>query len=136
VYDVDPNAGRELLNLSTRALVGTGDEAMIAGTILEPLASSAGIVVRGIGPSLEGSGVAEPLGDPVLELRDSQGELVGSNDNWRDGQPDVLINVGLAPSHDNESAIFARLASGAYTAILRGSNNSIGVGLVELYNLR
>jgi hypothetical protein len=61
--------------------------------------------------------------------------LIASNDDWRDGEIDALNAVGLAPSNDKESAIFMRLESGAYTAIVRGKDGATGTGLVELYNL-
>jgi hypothetical protein len=125
----------ELLNISTRGFVGTGDDVMIAGTILEQGAAPTRIVARAIGPSLTFAGVTDPLADPVLELYDSQGAMIASNDNWRDGQPVELAAVGLAPTNDNESAIFVRLPSGAYTAIVRGKGSASGVAVAELYNL-
>lgn len=134
VYDVNDPYG-ELLNISTRAFVGGGDNVLIAGTILEDVPASTRIVARGLGPSLTAAGVTGALTDPTLELHDRQGNLVAANDNWRDGEAAALTAVGLAPTKDNESAIFIRLTPGAYTAILRGKNESSGVGLVELYNL-
>jgi hypothetical protein len=44
--------------------------------------------------------------------------------------------MGLGPKDDRESAILALLSAGNYTAILRGSGNITGVGLVEVYNLQ
>ena len=108
---------------------------MIAGTILQNTDSSTRIVARAIGPSLAAADVTDPLADPMLELRDSQGALIASNDNWRDGLPDELSAVDMAPKNDKESAIFVRLPSGAYTATVRGKDGGTGVGLVELYNL-
>jgi hypothetical protein len=128
-------ANGEVLNISTRGLVGTGDSAMIAGTILQNTDSSTRIVARAIGPSLAAADVTDPLADPMLELRDSQGALIASNDNWRDGLPDELSAVDMAPKNDKESAIFVRLPSGAYTATVRGKDGGTGVALVELYNL-
>ena len=92
-------------------------------------------MARALGPSLAAVGIANPLPDPTLELRDEQGSLVASNDNWSEGNGDDLTAVGLAPGNDKEAAILTRLTSGAYTAIVRGKNNSTGVALVELYNL-
>jgi hypothetical protein len=91
--------------------------------------------VRAIGPSLPLSGA---LADPVLELRNAAGSLIFSNDNWRDGdQETLIIGTGLAPDNDLESAIVAILPAGgsAYTAIVRGVNSGMGVGLVEVYDL-
>ena len=125
----------DVSNISTRGFVGTGDDAMIAGTILEQTVGTTRIVVRALGPSLAAAGVTDPLADPVLQLRDASGAIIAENDNWRDGQAGALTAVGLAPSNDKESAIFMRLPSGAYRAIVRGKDNAAGIGLVELYNL-
>jgi hypothetical protein len=122
------------LNLSTRGFVQTGNNVMIAGLIIEPVSGPTRIVARALGPSLAEAEITSPLADPVLELRDSQGALIAFNDNWQDGQPDALTAVGLAPSDASEAAIFIRLPSGAYTAIVRG-NGATGIGVVEWYNL-
>jgi hypothetical protein len=135
IYDVDPSDGREVLNLSTRGFIGTGDDVMIAGTILEPDAGLTEIVARAIGPSLADSGIMDPLADPMLELHDSQGAVIASNDDWVDGDAATLTALGLAPNDEMESAIFVRLPAGAYTATIRGKDGGTGVGLVELYNL-
>jgi hypothetical protein len=94
-------------------------------------------VIRAIGPSLAGSGIAGPLLDPTLELHNSDGDLIDSNDNWMDG-PDAqtIEDDGLAPPNDNESALLMTAAPGAYTAIVRGANETTGVALVEVYNLQ
>jgi hypothetical protein len=71
----------------------------------------------------------------MIVLHDSQGAVIASNDDWRDGQPEALTAVGLAPSRDKEAAILVRLPAGSYTAIIRGKDNATGVGLIEMYNL-
>ena len=134
VYDISAPAV-QFLNISTRGFVGTGDDAMIAGTILEHDAGFTRLVARALGPSLAGAGVTGSLVDPTLELHDSQGVVIASNDNWRDGDADALAAAGLAPTNDSESALLMRLPSGAYTAIVRGKGSGTGIGLVELYNL-
>jgi len=125
-----------LTNISTRANVGTGDDIVIAGFILGDGGGGAdAIIVRGIGPSLSGT-VNGALADPELELRDSQGALIASDDNWMDdpAQAAAIQEAGLAPSNNLESAIAATLMPGAYTALLSGVNNGTGVGLVEMYD--
>ncbi len=107
---------------------------MIGGLIVDGDGNGT-VVVRGIGPSLGAFGIANPLPDPTLELRDSQGALVASDDDWKDTQQSELEGTGLAPTDDRESAIQATLAPGAYTVILSGKDNGTGVGLVEAYNL-
>ncbi|MBA3544458.1 MAG: hypothetical protein H0T83_08475, partial [Chthoniobacterales bacterium] len=95
----------------------------------------ADVLIRGIGPSLGAFGIANPLLDPLLELHDSNGATLTTNDNWKDTQQTEIEATGLPPTDDNESAILQTLAPGAYTAILRGVNDTTGVGLVEVYNL-
>ena len=94
------------------------------------------ILVRGIGPSLAGSGVSNALQDPFLALHNAQGALVVSNDDWG-SSPDAAAMAlsGVAPSHPKESAILQTLSPGAYTAILSGVGGGTGVGNVEAYNL-
>ncbi|HEY2713530.1 MAG TPA: beta-galactosidase [Chthoniobacterales bacterium] len=134
-YDLDQTASSHLGNISTRGLVGTHNNVMIGGFILDGSAEASTIVVRGLGPTLSGLGVADALSNPALELHDVQGALIGSDDDWKDSQQAEIEASGLAPTDDRESAILAVLSGGAYTAILRGTNNSTGVGLIEVYNL-
>jgi len=126
----------QLLNISTRAKVSTGDDVIIGGFIISGFLGNQGkkVVVRGIGPSLVRSGVMGVLEDPVIELRDSRGNIVASNDNWKDGQADDLRAIGLAPEDDREAAIIATLPRGSYTVVMRGSRQTEGVGLVEVYD--
>jgi hypothetical protein len=93
------------------------------------------VVVRAIGPTLSNAGIAGALQDPNLELRDGNGALFAANDNWRQMQEPELQATGIPPNDDREAAILATLNPGAYTAIVRGSGNTTGVGLVEVYHL-
>jgi hypothetical protein len=81
-------------------------------------------------------GVANALADPTLELHDSNGNTIASNDNWKDTQQAQIQATGLAPSNDLESAIVATLTPAAYTAIVRGKNSTTGVALVEVFALK
>lgn len=136
VYDINTSADSKLANISTRALVGTQNDVVIAGFILGNKAGDDRIVIRGLGPSLSNFGVSNPLQDPTLELRDKDGNLLRSNNDWQDdsAQAAQITNAGLAPSNSKESAIAANLPPGAYTAILAGANGGTGVGLVEVYD--
>jgi hypothetical protein len=137
LYDVNPTSSFRLGNISTRANVGTGDDVVIAGFILGAGGDGEdAIILRGLGPSLSGTGIS-PLADPKLELRDSQGGLIASDDNWMDdpNQASVIQKAGLGPSNNLESAIAATLMPGVYTVLLSGVNNGTGVGLVEVYDL-
>ena len=122
------------VNLSTRMRVQAGDKVAIGGFIISGSAPKH-IVVRGIGPSLIRFNLTDVLADPILELHGPNGFVTVINDNWRDTQAMAIEATGLAPTYDLESAIDATLAPGAYTAVLRGKNNTSGIGLVELYDL-
>src|SRR5207253_2605400 len=94
------------------------------------------VIVRAIGPSLINHGITDPLQDPTLELHNGNGTVIAFNDNWMDApNKQEIIDSGLAPSNNLESAILMSLSPGNYTAIVRGTNNTIGVALVEVYGL-
>jgi glucose/arabinose dehydrogenase len=137
VYDVDRTTASRLGNISGRASVQTGSNALFAGFIVGNNIGAANVVVRGLGPSLTQSGITNPLLDPTLELHDNNGTLLIGNDNWQDdaSQAARISSAGLAPANPLESAVFAGLLPGTYTAIVAGKNNGTGVGLVEVYNL-
>jgi hypothetical protein len=130
-------------NISTRALVQTEDNVMIGGFIVGGTQSKR-VIVRAIGPSLTQYGVPNALADPTLELHDSTGALIASNDNWpttiiggiiTENQVRDILNSGLAPGQRSESAIIATLPPGNYTAIMRGVNDTTGAALVEVYDI-
>ena len=133
-YDIDPGSSSRLENISTRGFVQTGANVMIAGVIVGG-SGSQDVIVRALGPTLRNFGVANALANPTLELRDINGNLIQSNDNWRSTQQAEIIATGLQPSNDAESAIVATLAPSNYTMIVRGVNNTTGVALVEVYRL-
>jgi hypothetical protein len=135
VYDTSPASGSKLQNISTRSLVQAGDDIVIAG-LISAGPESASIVARALGPSLASFHIANPLPDPTIELHDQSGAIVASNDNWKDAQRAELTTAGLAPTNDNEAALIASLAPGAYTAIVRDSHGASGIGLVEFYDTR
>lgn len=128
--------GAQAINLSTRMRVLTGDNVGIGGLIVtdSPIFFPKYVLLRAIGPSL---GVSGRLADPVLELHGPAGFATVVNDNWRDdpAQEALIIATGIPPHNDLESAIVATLNPGPYTAVLRGKDNSIGVALVEVYDL-
>lgn len=137
VYDLDDTGNAQLANISTRGFVGSGDNVMIGGLILGPQGNGATrILARALGASLTGAGVSGALSDPTLELHDSSGAVVAGNNNWKDTQQADIAATGIAPSNDQESAILQTLPPGNYTAIMRGNNDTTGIGLIELYNLQ
>lgn len=135
-------AGRPLVpahfgNISTRLNVGTGDNVAIAGFIINGTALKK-VLIRATGPSLNNAGVPIPgrMDDPTLELHDGNGTVVSYNDNWiTSPDAEAITDSTLAPSDPRESAIVKILYPGTYTAILRGANDSTGVGLIEVYDL-
>ena len=137
IYDLNPEAGSKLANISTRAFVGTGDDIVIAGFMLGSNTAPDPVIVRGIGPSLTALGVPNALANPTLELRDGNGALLMANNDWQENaaQAAELSAAGLAPSNQLESGIAAALPPGLYTVLLAGLNNGAGVGLVEVYDV-
>lgn len=142
VYDLAPSGNSTLSNISTRSFVQTGDNVMIGGFIVQGTQPKK-VIVRAIGPELSQFGVPDSLSNPTLELHNSTGELIASNDNWlhtilggiiTTDQVRDIRNSGHAPTDGRESTIIATLTPGNYTAIVRGVNNSTGVGLVEVYD--
>ena len=134
-YDLSALSVSKLANLSTRGSVGLGDDVLIGGFIVGEVESST-VVLRAMGPSLASSGISEPLGDPTLTVFDANGVQIGGNDNWQDDiSASQIEQNGLAPADETESATILHLPPGAYTAIVAGANDTVGVGLLELYNL-
>lgn len=137
-------------NLSTRALVRTGDEIEIVGFVLSGTGRKR-LLVRAVGPRLADFGVTGSLADPTLQLmrRNSDGSstLVLANDNWSaatnaDQIIATSVQVGAFPldppppgTNDMLSAAcLLDLAPGAYTALAAGSDTNTGIALVELYD--
>jgi hypothetical protein len=122
----------KLANLSTRVLVSSGDDLLIGGFIVTGNQPK-NIIIRAIGPSLP---VAGALPDPVLELHDSTGGVIATNDNWVDSaDKQAIIDSGIPPANDKEAAIVKLLNPGNYTAAVRGNGGAAGVGLVEVYDV-
>jgi hypothetical protein len=111
---------------------------MIGGFVAGPKdRADTTVVVRALGPSLQDFGVKDSLQDPVLELHDQNGTTFATNDDWEfDPNAAKVLAAGLAPSDTRESAIYTTVRPGGTTAIVRGKQNSVGVALVEVYQLR
>jgi uncharacterized repeat protein (TIGR03803 family) len=143
VYDLDAAADSKLANISTRGFVETGANVMIGGLIVDggTGGGNARVIVRAIGPSLSALGLQGALQDPNLELYDASGTTVASNDNWKtnpDGssQQGEIEATAIPPTNNLESALVQTLAPGSYTAIIRGTGNTSGIAVVEVYNLQ
>jgi hypothetical protein len=138
IYDTSSAADSQLGNISTRGFVQTGGNVMIGGFILGGATGNTRMAIRGIGPSLSQSGLSNVLANPTLELHDSSGTTLISNDNWQDDPTSAaaLSANGLALQNNLESGIFITLPPGSFTVILAGQNSGTGIGLVEVYNLQ
>ena len=69
-------------------------------------------------------------------LYDKNGTLIASNDDWgTDPNASHVQAYGLAPSDLRESALARTLTAGPYTCVVRGVNNTVGTGRVEMYDL-
>jgi uncharacterized delta-60 repeat protein len=138
VYDNGQAVDAQLANISTRGFVEGDESVMIGGFILGGNSNNARIVLRGIGPSLSQFQLNPVLGDPVLELKDANGTTLIANDNWTDDTASaaLLTANGFALGDPKEAGIFTSLPPGQFTAILSGKNGGIGIGLIELYNLK
>jgi hypothetical protein len=127
-----PTETASLVNISARALVQSGHNVLIGGFIISGTQNKR-VLLRATGPSLSLSG---KLMDPVIELHDSLGALIASNDNWLDASNrGDIASTGIAPTDTRESAILTSLAPGSYTAIVRGVGNTTGIAVVEAYDL-
>jgi hypothetical protein len=135
MYDLTETTNSLVANISTRGFVDTGDNVLIGGFIVGA-GSSGNVVVRALGPSLTNAGISGALADPLLEVHDSNGETIKTNDNWQaDASAGEIQAAGLAPGNVKEPAILSPLSPGAYTTVVRGQGSSTGVALVEAYNL-
>jgi hypothetical protein len=136
LYDLETSAPANPANIATRGFVESGDNVMIGGFIVGG-SQNRTVFIRAIGPSLTAVGVPNALPDPVLELRDAAGTLLGLNDSWRTDQQDQIIATGIPPNDNREAAmISAPLSPGNYTAVVRGKGTDSGVALVEIYQLQ
>jgi hypothetical protein len=146
IYDLAPGANSTLANISSRGFVDTGDNVMIGGLIVGGGngGGSTRVIVRAIGPSLTANGNPLPgrLADPTLELHNASGTMVVTNDNWKindqtgQSQEADIRATTVPPANDLESTILATLPPDNYTAIVRGKNNTVGIAVVEAYNLQ
>jgi hypothetical protein len=132
VYDLDRTGNSILANIATRTFVQTGDNVLFAGFIVLGIDSQR-VIIRARGPS---TGVPGAMANPSLELYNPDGTILEANDDWKDSaNKQLIINSGIPPSDDAESAIIRTLIPGTYTAIVRGANNSTGIAVVEVYAL-
>ena len=140
VYDVSGTA--KLMNLSTRAKVGTGSGILITGITVAPGAGRRQILVRAAGPALGALGVPGALADPALAVINGAGVQIASNDNWgADSNPAALTDAfaragafGFAAGSKDSAAIL-ELGEGSYSVQVSGVGGATGLALVEAYDI-
>lgn len=136
VFNIDNMSQTKLVNLSTRAFVGNGADALIAGFIVKDKPRT--VVIRAQGPALAQFGIAQPASDPRLTIVSmANNQTVATNDDWATGAnnrflTDDTVN-GYAPSHAKEAAVVLTLPPGAYTAMVEST--AAGVGIVEVFDV-
>ncbi len=138
VYDLDQAANSMLANIATRGFTDTGANLLIGGIIIGPgTGLPPRVALRAIGPSLAAFGITNALQDPTIDLKDSNGASVQTNDDW-ESSPRLgeIVASGLSPSDAHESVVIATLPPGQYTALVQGKNGGTGVATVEAYNLQ
>ncbi len=137
-YDANPSSAARLVNFSARSPVGTGNDVLIAGFVLQGT-GTARLLVRGLGPRLTSYGVTGALTDPVVEIYNSAGTLVASNDNWDATLATTFTTAGAIAltSGSKDAALIANLPAGAsYTILVRGASGATGEAMLEIYDLR
>ncbi len=133
-YTLDTSASRAA-NISTRGRVGAGEDVLIGGFIVTGQTPKQ-MLVRALGPSLGASGTSAFLADPVVELHDSDGQLIDRNDNWTSAaNASQIIATGIPPADPREAALLETVAPGIYTAVVYGADGGEGLALIEVYDL-
>lgn len=149
-YDMDPltSDGTRAINISTRGLVGTDEQIMIAGFIVQG-PSSKTLLIRGVGPTLANFNVPGTLSDPVIKVIQSDGTVIATNDNWSDptnvGGHEVTsdeirgaasqVGAFALTESSKDAAILITVVPGSYTVHVTGKNNTTGVALAEVYEV-
>lgn len=135
IYDADLAAASQLANISTRGFVQTANDVMIGGFTLGNATGSTDVAFRGRGPSLSQFGLSPVLADPTLDVHNTNGTIMVTNDDWLSDPVSAgkLTSKGLGLSDPKESGIYTTLPPGQFTAILAGKNGGVGIGLVEIY---
>ncbi|MCF3651913.1 sialidase family protein [Synoicihabitans lomoniglobus] len=144
LFEIAPvdESGAHLVNLSTRAQVGTGDDVLIGGFILSGT-SPRRYLIRAVGPSLTSFDIDAPLADPMLQLfRAGSSFPIARNDDWSVSPSATAIlhtsqRAGAFALEPNtrDAALIVTLEPGGYTAMISGVGNTTGVGLIEVYTL-
>ena len=148
VYDVSENSmpTQKVVNIASRGFAGSGDATLTAGFVISGTVPKR-VLIRGVGPTLGGFGVAGTLADPQLKLFDQPGAMIATNDDW--GTPVTTAAADAAQiaatasavgafafaPNSKDSALLLNLAPGPYTVQLSGAGTTAGAALVEVYEV-
>lgn len=135
-FNIDNLTSARLMNLSTRGVVSSGENALIAGFIIKDTPRT--VLIRTQGPSLTRFGIANAVADTTLRVVAGNSTPIASNDDWRFGSASARLTSDLssfAPLNDREAALVLTLQPGAYTALVE-SKGDAGVGIVEIFDLQ
>jgi sugar lactone lactonase YvrE len=140
VYEVS-SAGAQIINISTRAYVGTGSNVEIAGIVISGTAP-VNVLVRAVGPALAQFGVGGVLAKPSLSVTDASGNTIATNTGWSSGSnasgvagATAQVGAFALPSGSADCAVLLTLQPGSYTAVVSGVGGTSGVALVEAYQV-
>jgi hypothetical protein len=139
VYETNTSDPSQLVNISTRAQVGTGANILIAGFVVQGT-QPVQVLVRGVGPALTGFGVGGALVSPVLTVFNSANIQIAANTGWQNQADSAQVTSVAAQlgafalaSGSLDSALVLTLSPGTYTAQVSGANGTTGIALVEVY---
>jgi hypothetical protein len=135
VYDAGSGNAVRLNNVSARNVVGTGDNILIAGFVVEGTVAKT-LLIRAVGPTLASFGVDGTLADPKLEIYSDTTKIV-ENDNWSAAIGSTFGTVGAFSlvNGSRDAALVVSLMPGAYSAQVSGIAGGTGEALVEVYEI-
>lgn len=136
-YDADANTlSSRLSNLSVRSVTGTGADVLTVGFVIAGNANKT-VLLRGIGPALAAFGVTGTVADAQIEVFNASRAVIAQNDNWAPTLAGTFASVGAfaLPAASRDAALVITLPPGSYTAQVSGVGNTMGVALVEAYEL-
>ena len=136
VYDSGAGTGVRLVNVSARNRVGTGDDILIAGFVVDGTVAKT-LLIRAVGPTLGTFGVPGTLADPRLDIFNGATVKVAENDNWPAllGTTFGAVGAFQLGTGSRDAALLVTLMPGAYSAQVSGVGGGTGEALVEVYEL-
>ncbi len=142
-YDLEPLSVEtsRTINVSTRGVVGSGADKMIAGFVINGSAARR-VLIRAVGPTLGDFGVPGTIAEPQLELYTGRGLLQSSAGAWglQSNADEIrsaaaVVNAFKLADGSKDSAMVVTLLPGAWTVQAGGPEGTTGVALIEVYVL-